>query len=74
MRRARKPRVLTRCVANYHASPQTRIVEFSAPDIEAGGLIAFRTVDRPNAGRPHIQITIYSQNRTRVYVTPKGTR
>lgn len=38
----KKPRVLTRCVANAHAGPGERIVEFSFPD-GTGGLISFHT-------------------------------
>jgi len=36
----KKPKVNTRCVANYYASPSERIVEFSSN--EKGGLISFR--------------------------------
>lgn len=51
---AKKPRVLTKCGANHHASDDERIVEFSFPSIvgtgsssgcryeHAGGLISFR--------------------------------
>lgn len=39
----RKPRVLTKCVANYYASPNERIVEFSHGD--KSGLISFRAMN-----------------------------
>lgn len=38
----RKPRVLTRCVANYHASDNERIIEFSHDG--KSGLISFRAM------------------------------
>jgi len=37
----RKPSVSTRCVANFYAGPEERIVEFSAPS-GAGGLISLQ--------------------------------
>jgi hypothetical protein len=47
----RKPRVLTRCVANTHTGDNERIIEFSFPGLRdtgggpAGGLISFRQHD-----------------------------
>ncbi len=39
----RKPVVLTRCVANHHAGPDERIVEFNDRSLsDGGGLISFR--------------------------------
>jgi hypothetical protein len=39
----RKPRVLTKCVANAHSAPNERIIEYSAGT--TGGLISFRLMD-----------------------------
>jgi hypothetical protein len=39
----RKPRVMTKCVANTYAAPNERIIEFGSDN--GGGLIAFRMVD-----------------------------
>lgn len=46
-----KPKVITKCPANVHASPNERIIEFTFPGTKAkggyrqGGLISFRVVD-----------------------------
>lgn len=56
----RKPRVLTRCVANVHALRDERIIEFSFPD-GTGGLISFM------AGRPGQGAQWGSYNRVNVY-------
>jgi hypothetical protein len=37
-----KPRVITACPANRYTSRDERIIEFSFPGTDAGGLIAFR--------------------------------
>jgi hypothetical protein len=39
----RKPRVLTKCVANTHAARNERVIEFSSD--AGGGLIAFRVAE-----------------------------
>lgn len=39
----KKPKIITKCVANNYASPNERIVEFSNGTI--GGLISFRILD-----------------------------
>lgn len=41
-----KPAVFTKCVANYHAAPNERIIEFIFPD-GRGGLISFSVGDHP---------------------------
>lgn len=41
----RKPRVITKCVANTYAADGERIVEFSFPDAQQGGLISFQQRD-----------------------------
>lgn len=51
MARTRKPRVLTRCVANTYSRPTERIIEFSFAS-GPGGLIAFRETD----GAPAIEV------------------
>lgn len=49
----RKPRVLTKCVANSYAGPDERIVEFSANDGSSnGGLIRLFNLD----GRLFVQL------------------
>jgi hypothetical protein len=71
----RRPSVNPHPVADrYRVNPFiSRIVEFSDPRSEAGGLIRF-TSSTDRRGRPYLQITIYRQNRTRVYVEKGGTR
>lgn len=50
----RKPRAITKCVANAYTGPTERIVEFSFPgtDGPAGGLmrLAYRN------GQPHVEL------------------
>ncbi len=41
----KKPRVITKCVANTYSAPNERIIEFAGPDPDQGGLIAFRILD-----------------------------
>lgn len=52
----RKPRVLTRCVANNYAAPGQRIVEYSFPNGK-GGLISFDLDNEGNA-----RVDLYQQD------------
>ena len=63
-----KPRVLTKCVANCHTSPNERIIEYSFPGSQArggyrmGGLICFRLYRKAN-GRVFPLIQLYRHDK-----------
>ena len=51
----KKPRVITKCVANNYSMPNERIIEFTFPDGE-GGLIQFATINGEN------RVTVYQHD------------
>jgi len=46
MTRNKKPRIITRCIADKYALPDEKIIEFSFPN-GSGGLISFKMADHP---------------------------
>lgn len=63
----KKPKVMTKCVANSYAAPNERIVEFS--NGQAGGLISFRTM--PDGS---LAVNIYQQDKTVSVTVSKPSR
>jgi hypothetical protein len=54
----KKPSVKTKCVANYYAHPQERIIEYSFRDkASSGGLISF-----VHASNGELHVTLYRQD------------
>lgn len=68
----KKPRVSTRCVANYYARPGQRIIEFSFPD-GRGGLISFETDPAGGSFGPVARVHVYRID-TGVAVTSDPTQ
>ena len=66
----RKPRVLTKCVANHFAAADERVIEFSFPGSDGypGGLISFSTLAD---GTPTVQLYRVSPG-VRVIVSHDG--
>ena len=52
-RRMSKPRVLLKCVADAHAGPGERIIEFSDGNDGTGGFISFR---RMESGKLRVEV------------------
>lgn len=67
-----KPEVITRCVANAHAGPHERIVEFGVGKTESthrGGLCAFRDKDNGD-----LEVSLYTLSPQVLVVVPENAR
>lgn len=60
----KKPKIITKCVANNYASANERIIEFSNGEI--GGLISFRILE---GGK--MSVHVYQQDRAVVVTVRK---
>lgn len=62
---SRKIKVSTSCVANGHAEPNEKIIEFSSPN--GGGLISFQLKDDGT-----LNVSVYNTDATVMVQTPKA--
>ena len=76
MGHTRKPRVLTRCVANHYTDSDERIIEFSFPSLAPGdgscpgGLICFSTMTTPD-DRKVPRVEVYQTDGEILVVAPE---
>jgi hypothetical protein len=63
----KKPKVLTKCVANHYAAPNERIIEFT--NEVCGGLIGLRTM--PDGS---LAVNVYQQDATVSVTVSKPSR